>query len=87
MVIGVDALDRMLDPKWGPAVNPMLVEYAQLGTIFYVAPRIIAGRKLTLDQVLERHHIDPELGSIFVELQSASALSSTSIREGKAFQA
>jgi hypothetical protein len=35
-VLGTDALDRMLDPKWGIEVKPLLAEFASLGTKFLV---------------------------------------------------
>jgi nicotinic acid mononucleotide adenylyltransferase len=38
-IIGADALIRMLDPKWGPAIEPMLSEFLRLGTHFYVFGR------------------------------------------------
>lgn len=39
-VIGADALIRMLDPKWGPDIEPMLREFEHLGTRFYVRGRL-----------------------------------------------
>ncbi len=43
IVIGADALLRMLDPKWGIEVTPMLKEYQQLGTLLLVFGREIEG--------------------------------------------
>lgn len=39
IVIGADALERMMDPKWGAEVEPMLDEFQKLGTRFYAAVR------------------------------------------------
>lgn len=42
-VIGADAMARMLDPKWGPPVEPMLDEFRKLGTRFLVVRRRVDG--------------------------------------------
>lgn len=42
-IVGADALARMLDPQWGPAVDKMLEEFLLLGTRFYVFGRTIDG--------------------------------------------
>lgn len=39
IVLGVDAALRMLDPKWGPEIEPMLREFDELGTLFIVSNR------------------------------------------------
>lgn len=54
IVIGTDALQRMLDPKWGPNVYEMVQEFCQLGTVFYVGERIVNGQVLTADEVLRK---------------------------------
>lgn len=78
-IIGVDALERMLDPKWGPAVEPMLAEFAALGTTFYVAPRIVDGAPRKL------RHLNDRLGwhaGIFKSIDiEPNALSSTQLRK------
>lgn len=38
-IMGADAMESMLDPKWGPAIEPMLQELSQLGTQFLVMGR------------------------------------------------
>jgi len=47
-IVGVDAMDRMLDPKWGVAVQPLLAEFRALGTKFLVADREVNGALETL---------------------------------------
>jgi cytidylyltransferase-like protein len=42
--IGADAMIRMLDPSWGPEIAPMLREFGELGTTFYVFGRQIEDR-------------------------------------------
>ena len=48
IVVGVDALIRMLDPKWGVAVEPLIAEFRALGTKFLVADREVNGQVETL---------------------------------------
>lgn len=38
-ILGTDALQRMLDPKWGHEVYPLLEEFERLGTNFLVGSR------------------------------------------------
>lgn len=52
IVLGVDAFRRLLDPKWGPAIAPMVQEFAQLGTSFLVFGRLVDGVWVTRDDVL-----------------------------------
>jgi len=42
-IVGVDAMERMLDPKWGVAVEPLLNEFRALGTTFLVSDREMNG--------------------------------------------
>ena len=42
-IVGVDAMERMLDPKWGVAIEPLLNEFRSLGTTFLVADREMNG--------------------------------------------
>lgn len=53
IVIGTDAIQRMLDPKWGPNVDVMVDQFCDLGTVFYVGERVIEGKVLTLAEVLK----------------------------------
>ena len=51
IAVGADALARMLDPAWGPAIPEILAQFRALGTRFYVAGRMFGGRWATLDDV------------------------------------
>ncbi len=84
-VLGSDSLLRMLDPKWGPEVKTMLYEFIALYTTFLVAPRIIDGHLLTMDNVLDSCGIDFQVRrDLFKELSvEASDISSSQIRNGK----
>ncbi len=77
LVMGSDALLRMLDPNWGPEVKAMLFEFSQLGTTFYVATR----DGLKLDDCFERAGLDPEFRFLFTELRGTYDISSTKLRE------
>lgn len=48
IIVGVDALIRMLDPKWGVEITPLLNEFRALGTKFLVADREVNGQVETL---------------------------------------
>jgi nicotinic acid mononucleotide adenylyltransferase/nicotinamide mononucleotide (NMN) deamidase PncC len=82
IVIGSDALQRMLDPKWGPDVKEMLYEFVSLYTTFLVAPRIINGAVLSMDNVLDSAGIDFQVRSdLFRALEvEPSDISSSQIR-------
>jgi nicotinic acid mononucleotide adenylyltransferase len=51
LVLGADAMLRMLDPKWGLDLDKMFAEFKSLGTCLYVANRYIDGRLTTLGEV------------------------------------
>jgi nicotinamide mononucleotide (NMN) deamidase PncC len=80
LVLGSDALARMLDPKWGPAVKPMLYEFARLGTRFFVSPRTIGGKRLTVDEAFYTIDVDCELRELFIELDGSFSESSRELR-------
>lgn len=61
IAMAADALERMLDPKWGPPVLPMLHEFSQLGTTFFVSPRPMPGGLLTMEDVLAKADLPPDL--------------------------
>jgi hypothetical protein len=47
LLLGADAMVRILDPKWGLDVSKMLEEFRSLNTGLYVASRIIDGKLVT----------------------------------------
>ena len=51
-LIGVDALSRMLDPRWGTPVEPMLEEFQRLEARFRVAGRLVDGVPLQPNAVI-----------------------------------
>lgn len=81
IAMGADALERMLDPKWGADPEQMLYEFAQLGTRFYVSARPVNGKVLTLGEVLTATPYDADLLSeLFFEVPGVWEASSTEIR-------
>lgn len=90
-VIGADALDRMLDPKWCP-VMPMLEEFDKLGTRFWVGARNGKDLKTVLIERLgddwfrqaTRWSADPAMtpgSSLFRQVDGTWDISSTELRE------
>jgi nicotinic acid mononucleotide adenylyltransferase/nicotinamide mononucleotide (NMN) deamidase PncC len=80
-IIGADALQRMLDPKWGPDPTAMLAELAQLDARFLVLSRVVSGEFLAFDAVLERAGVHCEYTSLFKPLPGRWDVSSTELRK------
>ena len=84
-VMGADAMDRMLDPKWGVPVRPMLNEFSDLGTRFLVPGRLVqlplCNEFLTCGKVMGNHMAEV-LGKslLFVPVDFRHDLSSTEVR-------
>lgn len=76
--IGTDALQRMLDPSWGIAPQQLLQSFAELGTHFYVAERVLAGERISLESC----RVPPQFGHLFSSLGCCSEMSSTAMRHG-----
>lgn len=79
-VIGADALQRMLDPKWGPDPVEMLCEFARLQTRFLVIARRVGGELLTVERALEEAGIHCEWQILFEQVPGRWDMSSTEIR-------
>jgi hypothetical protein len=77
--IGADAFDRMLDPVWCP-VEPMLREFNELGTRFYVRGRLIGDEFADMKEILERRKVPWEFWNIFQALPGRYDISSTQLR-------
>lgn len=80
--MGADALDRMLDPKWGD-VEDILKRIYWRGTTFYVRGRSINGAFETVQSILTKR-LDPRLlgmyGNMFRHLPGRVDISSTELR-------
>lgn len=77
-MVGVDAIERMLDPKWGPNVASMLDEFRKLGIKFLVADREVDGRLLTLGNI---PGVPMDICERIARPQSHLSMSSTKVRE------
>lgn len=77
-VIGYDTAERMLDPKWGPEIIPMLHEFRRYGTKFYICGRIINGELKTIRDLSYPSYFS----DIFIEVPGTGTdHSSTEIRK------
>lgn len=80
ILIGADALARMLDERWGAPVAPMLREFSELGTRFLVFGRTIDGVFMTAQTVLDAARVPAERRVLFRELDGRWDLSSSDAR-------
>lgn len=75
-LVGVDALARLLDPKWGVPIDPMVQEFRQLDIWFLVADRRVDGKIVTLHDL----NAPPGLCKRIILPAEHLSLSSTRIR-------
>jgi nicotinamide mononucleotide (NMN) deamidase PncC len=75
ILLGSDALERMLDPRWCP-VEPMLEELAALGARFYVVGRGVDESSPWLDQL----GLPARWRPLFTPLPGSYEISSTALR-------
>lgn len=52
MIIGTDALKRMLDPKWGIEPDALGAKFEQLGTTFFVTERSLEGETIRVEELV-----------------------------------
>jgi hypothetical protein len=78
-VVGADALLRMLDARWGVAVDPLLAELRSLGTRFYVVGRLVDGAFVTCEDAMRR--VPEAYRDLFVGAEGRWDASSTAERE------
>jgi len=78
ILVGVDAMERMLDPKWGVEIAPLLQEFRQLGIKLLVADREVDGKVQTLDDL---KNAPPDLCVRILRPAQHLGMSSTKIRE------
>lgn len=81
ILIGVDAFERMLDPKWGPGIAELAKGFIESRTFFHVADRACGEGPRTLLEV----QIPPEFKGVpCYRLPGRWDISSTELREGRA---
>jgi nicotinamide mononucleotide (NMN) deamidase PncC len=81
IMVGVDAMERMLDPKWGVEIEPMMNEFRRLGIKFLVADRELNGRMMMLDDI---KGAPEDLCQRILRPAQHLAMSSTKVREAMA---
>lgn len=86
LVLGADAMLRILDPKWGVDPVKAIEEFHTLGTEFYVNGRVINGAFISASDIM--HHAEAtldltvasRLGEIMHTLEGRYDISSTELR-------
>lgn len=81
-IIGSDALERLLDPKWGPTTEEVLEAFKRCSTRFYVSSRIMNGVEISLQSIFEKYPIMNNYWYMFNKLETQIDLSSSEIRNG-----
>ncbi|HYP98503.1 MAG TPA: hypothetical protein VER96_07510 [Polyangiaceae bacterium] len=84
ILIGADALERLLDERWGVPIVPMLKEFAALGTRFLVFGRRMGDAFVGATEVLEAASVPNDARALFVEIAGRWDASSTALREAAA---
>ena len=80
-VVGADALIRMLDPKWGVEVEPLLEEFTKLRTLFYVVGREVEGKWQSMNDVLPM--VPAKYRERFLMIEGRWDVSSTELRQSR----
>jgi hypothetical protein len=81
LVVGVDSLIRMLDPRWGVAPADVVSAFDRYGTRVYVMGREVDGEFLTLDSPRVSQLIPFDARFIFSPVPGRWDVSSTQLRE------
>lgn len=79
-LIGADTMQRMLDPRWGPEIEPMLRELIDLKIHFWVNRRWWDGQLLDAKTVLEEAHLPYWAQALFVPRDAHWEISSSQLR-------
>jgi len=82
ILLGADALERLLDPKWGHDPAALLKELEKLGTQLFVFPRVVDGRTLTAWNILQNAKLpDAGRGRVVFSMNAPTwDISSTELR-------
>ena len=82
MLLGADAMVRLLDPKWGMEITPMLEEFDSLNTRFAIAGRTVNGKYTTVLDIIDSLTLDQRarFDHLFDEIPGKWDVSSTEIR-------
>lgn len=88
MVVGADAMVRMLDPKWGIDLMTLFKDFKKLDTKLLVAGRTIGDKFVTVDDIsrdlrLANPHIWGHAQSVMLPISGRFDISSTELRAKK----
>ena len=64
LVMGADAMVRMLDPKWGLNLQEVFEEFEERDVMLYLAGRTVDGKFVTREDIQET--LSPELKRLFI---------------------
>jgi len=84
LVVGADALDRMLDPGWGLPTRAVVDEFRRLGTKVFVVDRVVGELIVRCQDVLGRRGLAGGAGVFEVVEGGVWADSSSAIRAARA---
>ncbi len=85
MVLGADAMVRMLDPKWGVDLEAMFKEFRKLDTKLLIAGRTIGDKFVTVDDIskdlrLQNPYVWGYAQSVMLPISGRFDISSTELR-------
>jgi nicotinic acid mononucleotide adenylyltransferase len=81
IILGADALLRMLDPKWGIDPESLLNEFCGLGTTLMVFGREVNGKFVTAEEAINAAPIDAtRRAKLFRAIEGRWDISSTALR-------
>jgi len=85
LVLGADAMVRMLDPKWGVDLEAMFKEFKKLETKLLIAGRTIGDKFVTVDDIskdlrLQNPHVWGYAQSVMLPISGRFDISSTELR-------
>ena len=85
LVLGADAMVRMLDPKWGVDLEMMFKEFRKLETKLLIAGRTIGDKFVTVDDIskdlrLQNPHVWGYAQSVMLPVSGRFDISSTELR-------
>jgi nicotinic acid mononucleotide adenylyltransferase len=80
LVVGADAMLRMLDPQWGIPTEDLLKSFYDLGTDFFIGSRLVNGKLISKNNIIELLPPGSDMGFMFRSIPGQWNISSTEIR-------
>lgn len=82
-LIGSDALERLLDPVWGPNTKEVLDGFKECEIEFFVSERTLNDKEITLESIYQKYPLALEYKDLFTIVNTKINMSSTEIRNRK----